>query len=816
MIVDVTRELERYGEYADAIASPITSEELSRRRRGGAAVPSSPRRTFPNWVVAVGAAIAVFVLIGGFAWLIGGTGSEVVDEPMPVTTTTPPSVPDDMQPVAINALPESSAPDPIDVTSGVAVADGTLWAATEGGIARWDLETRRAEVFTSADGLPPAEFGFGQVAVAPDGTVWAYSWTQDVIMFDGTRWIEPDGYDQVDIVNPRCVFGEECLNPITAMAIGPDGLLSLAVGPDTLLQFDGADWTVLPVSDIETHGDGVSAWATDIAVAPDGTLWIASWEELLRYDGTTWDRFTVADGLPSGAVNSVAVAPNGDVWVGTTEGFEGESAGGVARFDGDAWTAFDASDGLYANSVSAVDVGPDGTVWAVHGATETSATSGERAAGGISRFDGTAWSSTSIVDVGVGFGWGGAAVDDAGTLWVSSRWGVVGFDGAEAVVLRVDASSRPSIDVPHTVIEGGEGILATTVAKATAPTATCPAGSDPDRPGPVDQARPPLGSYFLLSAFDRQSGRVVAVARSEGGLETWTFDVCANTWMLMSQPDFHRTADPVEPRSVLVYDADSDLVVAIGASVNGYNVDTDTWEQYGEAPFDGDLMRTRAVYDPISGLIVVRDIVSSEMWAYDVDTDTWTPIRQGPISPPGSDVSAVSSFIGQVHTYDASTDRIVLYLTDNFSGPGVWDGAGTEMTWTYNLRAGEWTVEDTVTPELHVGGYYVLPGKAAYDETARRTVITGDGVVGAYDSTRHEWEILRESPGEPNAYGSGTGPHNRFDDQVLYDPTNGRIIVIGGQARMLDENPFWVQMDDVWAFDVGTGTWTELLAPSDP
>ncbi|MCJ7781501.1 MAG: hypothetical protein MUQ27_11820, partial [Acidimicrobiia bacterium] len=157
-----------------------------------------------------------------------------------------------------------------------------------------------------------------------------------------------------------------------------------------------------------------------------------------------------------------------------------------------------------------------------------------------------------------------------------------------------------------------------------------------------------------------------------------------------------------------------------------------------------------------------------------------------------------------------------LYVSDNFSGPGVWDGAGTEMTWTYDLRAGEWAVEDTVTPELGIGGWYVLPGKAAYDETARRTVTTGDGVVGAYDSTRHEWEILWESPGEPNAYGSGTGPHNRFDDQVLYDPTNDRIIVIGGQARMLDENPFWVQMDDVWAFDVGTGTWTELLPSSSP
>ena len=812
MIVDVTRELERYGEYADAIASPITSDELSWRRYEGAPVPPSPRRTFPSWIVAVGAAISVFVLIGGFAWLIGGVGSEVVDEPMPVTTTTPPSLPDDMQPVAINALPESSAPAPIDVTSGVAVADGTLWAATEAGIVRWDLEDRTSDVFTSTDGVPVAEGGLGQVAVAPDGTVWAYTWTQDVIMFDGTRWIEPDGYDQVDIVNPRCVADEACLNPITAMAIGRDGLLSLAVGPETLLQFDGADWTVLPVSDIETHGDSASAWAADIAVASDGTLWIASWEELLRYNGTSWDRFTAADGLPSGAISSVAVAPNGDVWVGATDSFEGESADGVARFDGDAWTAFDASDGLYANSVSAVDVGPDGTVWAVHSATGAPATSRERATGGISRFDGATWSTTAIADVGVGFGRGGAGIDDSGTLWISSRWGVVGFDGVEAFVLRVDGNARPEVDVPHTVIEGGTDILATTIAKPVEPAATCPAGSSPDSAGPLDQARRPRGSApWLRAAMDLQSGRIVAVADASGEAETWTFDVCTNTWSLMKPTG----RSPSTGVRTLVYDTDSDVVVSIGQSVAAYDVETDTWTQRGAAPSSNDSFRGDAVYDPVSGLIVVRLLESSEMWAFDVDDDTWTQIRQGAMSPPGDPaMSTGPSFSHQHFAYDAATDRIVLYLSDGRHGPGVWDGAGTEMTWTYDLRAGEWTVEDTVTPELTTG-YFSL-GSMAYDDAARRTVITGDGVVAAYDAALHDWEIVWQSPAESNAYGRGTGVHHRIGAAVVYDPINDRIVVMGGQARMLDENPFWVQMDDVWAFDVGTGTWTELLPSSSP
>ncbi|NNC92097.1 MAG: hypothetical protein HKN80_06360, partial [Acidimicrobiia bacterium] len=161
-----------------------------------------------------------------------------------------------------------------------------------------------------------------------------------------------------------------------------------------------------------------------------------------------------------------------------------------------------------------------------------------------------------------------------------------------------------------------------------------------------------------------------------------------------------------------------------------------------------------------------------------------------------------------LHTYDPGADRIVLYLSDN--------GAGAPTTWSYDLRVGEWTVEETVTPALHVGAFGQPYGKAAYDEKARRTVITADGAVGGYDALRQEWEILWASSSEPNAYGSGTGVHHRLGDTIVYDPTNERILLMGGDARMLNEDPFWISMSDVWAFDASTRTWSELLAQSTP
>jgi len=805
--------------------SPVLLAEIDERThpmqtKQRPSTSTDPKRRWTGVLVAA-AAFAV-VLIVGMSVLLLNRGGDPLDVVTPVTTTTattvpeatpttapvapPPVAPDETTPVVVTVLSEQGTPEPIDEISGIAVADGSLWVSTGEGIVRWNLEEGNVALFTPDDGVPMIEGFAPAITVAPDGTVWAYAfYPQDLVAFDGSRWSEPAGYNQVDVLNPRCSpEDDECPNPITAMTAGSDGVLFLALGDGALVEFDGADWSVLP--DTPVTGD--------MAVAADGTLWVASWEEVLAYNGDTWTRFTTAEGLPSGGISSVTVAPNGDVWVGATDVFDGEASGGVARFDGNTWAVFDETDGLYDNSVTALAVGPGGTVWTVHGSADTPGAARELAAGGVARFDGETWSMTAIADVGAGFGSGGAAVDDAGMLWIASDRGVVGFDGAEATVLRAPEGVRPEIEVPHVVVEGGEDILATTLAKPTPPVATCPTGTDPNRSGPVDQARP-LPGYVeaYVAAMDRQSGRVIATDDTS----TWALDVCTNTWTRMPGPDSSRPYFP----PVLVYDADSDLVVAIGRSIAAYDVDTDTWERHGETPFDTGPetdSEARAIYDPVSGLIVVRDIWSSEMWAYDVDTDTWSEIEQGPISPPGvgEPIDPMGhNFYAQLHAYDASTDRIVLYLSDNYSNPGVWwDGAGTEMTWTFDLRAGEWTIEDTVTPELGVGGWFSSPtGKAAYDEAAGLTVITGDGVVGGYDAARHEWEILWANPSEPDVDGIGTGLHNRFDDTVVYDPANDRIVVIGGAARMPDD---WVSMNDVWAFDAGTGRWTELLASSNP
>jgi hypothetical protein len=106
--------------------------------------------------------------------------------------------------------------------------------------------------------------------------------------------------------------------------------------------------------------------------------------------------------------------------------------------------------------------------------------------------------------------------------------------------------------------------------------ATCPPGSTPDEPGPVEQTRPIPPE---TAAFDRRAGRLVALANAGHGVETWTFDVCTNAWAQMHP----NRQPPVGYR--LVYDIDSDRTIEVAAgNVWAYDLGADAWTEKGVAP----------------------------------------------------------------------------------------------------------------------------------------------------------------------------------------------------------------------------------------
>lgn len=289
----------------------------------------------------------------------------------------------------------------------------------------------------------------------------------------------------------------------------------------------------------------------------------------------------------------------------------------------------------------------------------------------------------------------------------------------------------------------------------------CPPGSTPDKPGPVDQARPPLSGAI---AFDRRAGQLVLVGRTvpdEGrGVETWTFDVCTNTWTRMhpnrEPPDFEWAR--------LVNDVDSDATILVSygpGNVWAYDLQANTWTEKRGAPPGAWL----SAYDPVSGLVMASgNADTTELWNYDVETDMWTPIHQtnGP------------SYAG--FAYDASVDRMVAYT-------GV---SGGHETWLFDIRTGTWSRSGAVTP--HVLDWLTLPGPV-YDEAAKRTVVGGNVRLAAYDATADLWETV-EFPGPDPWHGV----------YFVYDPVNERLVVTSA---------------GVVAYDLGTHEWTVLLEPSE-
>lgn len=309
----------------------------------------------------------------------------------------------------------------------------------------------------------------------------------------------------------------------------------------------------------------------------------------------------------------------------------------------------------------------------------------------------------------------------------------------------------------------------------------CPPGSTPDKPGPVDQARP--AEEWSATAFDRRAGRLVVVTDAGNGVETWTFDICTNNWTQM-----HPNREPPgsDYNAQLVYDVDSDATIWVSEvmisgvaseKVWAYDLHADTWTEKRAAPT---IDTVRLAYDPVSGL-VIAELYSERKptwWNYDVETDTWTPIHQANAGPSE----------GVVIAYDASVARLVAYGEDAAAGGGPYE------TWLFDIRAGTWSRSAAERPA--VAGWFTGP-EIVYDEAAERTLIFVRDPLTAYDASADRWEILA----------APSTPWDEAPSEYVYDAVNRRLVGwrVGGNRN---------QETAVVALDLTTGEWTVLLEPS--
>jgi streptogramin lyase len=203
--------------------------------------------------------------------------------------------------------------------------DGSVWAGMGCGLARFDdqawqtliencdpLQGNIIDIAFAPDGAAWIATGFKLVryrdgtwtmydrlahslAVTPDGALWVAGWegrqgSQYVARFDGTRFS----------LIERIATGR--------LLTGPDGSLWSFQDTGALARFDGQAWRAfadLPFQQIE-----------DLAIAPDGVLWLATDSGLLRFDGGQW----LHDASAPDGITQIAFAPDGSLWLGDFRG----------------------------------------------------------------------------------------------------------------------------------------------------------------------------------------------------------------------------------------------------------------------------------------------------------------------------------------------------------------------------------------------------------------------------------------------------------------------------------------------------------------
>ncbi len=364
-------------------------------------------------------------------------------------------------------------------------------------------------------------------------------------------------------------------------------------------------------------------------------------------------------------------------------------------------------------------------------------------------------------------------------------------DGVSTTTAVAEPSTTTAVAEPSTSVSWNP-ILATTVAKTAPPAATCPTGSDPSVAGSIDQQRPHPGWVgSLAAAFDLHAGRIVYVDQQG---ETWTFDVCANRWDQMNPNG--SPADPADlidaagrPSGVLgslVYDADSDVTVALNGGYTAvYDANTNTWTRNSTDdsinPFGG------AVYDPASGLILTTRTSSEswDLWAYDVDTNTWSAIGTIPGDIP---TSHVLDFLG----YSQTIDRFIIV--------GYVDRE--PATVLLDPRTGETTIVSTDTPTVNLGWPGAVYGQA--DDTVFVSEFDGGFALCGFDTASLAWTCEKAPVTVPSFYYPFVA--------AVGDPINDRLVLINGIY-----GEWWSSAaDDVWAIDLDTGEWAQILAPASP
>lgn len=271
--------------------------------------------------------------------------------------------------------------------------DGTyLWAATAGGIVRWNPETQEKVTLAPTDGLVSSSIN--DIAIGVDGSIWiATDYGVSRYQIDGNpKWstfttasglasnrvqsvsVANDGSIWFGTINGVSHFTPQG-NPVWQTFRTPDGLVNDVV-QDIAIDQDGSIWFGTSAGLSHYIPGDTPVWQnttqlcnrTDpsilaVAIGPDGSIWLGLSTCLLKYDTTLgWIDFGYFLGLYYVTdFRSIAFDSSGVAWVSTSGG-----AGRCTTLSFPPYrscTLLTTDSGLVGNKVNSVVTGNNDTIW---------------------------------------------------------------------------------------------------------------------------------------------------------------------------------------------------------------------------------------------------------------------------------------------------------------------------------------------------------------------------------------------------------------------------------------------------------------------
>lgn len=257
-------------------------------------------------------------------------------------------------------------PGPIENARVLALdPDGSPWLAAKDGLHKLGGEPVGRAL--PGELKPTAPRSLHTVAFDGQGKMWVSGWTGQVHEAGQRLWSSV-GKGWKPCQTPACVRRFVAEKGGTLWAALHEKGQGVADEGKGIGKWDGNTFTVFTTATSGLASDEVR----DLAIHPDGSVWLATTRGVSRFDGTNWQTFQEVDGsLPSDDALSVAADAKGVVWVGTSAG--------LAKCENNAWSVYTSSNSpMPGNSVSALSIDDTGVKW-----VSTDA--------GLCSFEGTNW-----------------------------------------------------------------------------------------------------------------------------------------------------------------------------------------------------------------------------------------------------------------------------------------------------------------------------------------------------------------------------------------------------------------------------------------